>query len=218
VAADNGFGGGFNANFANASFVDCLSKGNAGSGFVLTNGAATNCVADSNGQGFFIDNQVRLTACSAQHSENRGFVVSGFQCVLIDCRAADNSVGIDVIAGVLEGGTVSPYYDNLIAQVIAWGEDRAQAIERLLAFLGEVTIEGVGTNIPLIRRVLADDEFARGDHDTGYLPRLFERLDIDALIDEGDREAGKGDAKIDRSSLEIEGTDELKVVASSQVS
>lgn len=124
--------------------------------------------------------------------------------------------GIDVIAGVVEGGTVSPYYDNLIAQVIAHADDRTAAIDKLLAFLDAVEIQGIGTNAPLIRRVLRDDEFRKGDHDTGYLPRLLKRIDIEELMEEGDREAGRGDAKIDRSSLQIEGTDELKVLAASQ--
>ena len=124
--------------------------------------------------------------------------------------------GIDVIAGVDEGGTVSPYYDNLIAQIIALADTREAAIDKLIDYLGQVKIEGVSTNIPTIRRILGDDEFRNGDHDTGYFPRLLDRLDIDELIAEGEAASGKGDRRIDRSALEIEGSGELKVVASSQ--
>ncbi len=123
---------------------------------------------------------------------------------------------IDVIAGVDEGGTVSPYYDNLIAQVIAHADNRDAAIDQLIDYLGQIKIEGVSTNIPTLRRILSDDEFRRGDHDTGYFPRLLARLDIDALIAEGEKASGKGDRRIDRSALEIEGSGELKVVAASQ--
>jgi len=124
--------------------------------------------------------------------------------------------GVKVISAVGEGSTVSPFYDNLLAQVIAHGPTRAAAIETLLALLDSIRIEGIGTNIPLLRRILADEEFREGTHDTAYLGRLLDRIDLDELIDEVDEGKGAKGGAIDRSTIEIEDSDELKVVAQSQ--
>ena len=124
--------------------------------------------------------------------------------------------GVDVISAAAVGSTISPFYDNLLAQVIAHGPRREDAIVTLLDFLGGVRIEGVGTNIPLLRRILADAEFREGTHDTGYLGRLLDRIDLDELIEEVDRGKGAKGGAIDRSTIQIDDSDELKVVARSQ--
>src|SRR5690606_38576014 len=63
--------------------------------------------------------------------------------------------GITQILCVGEGKAVPPFYDNLIAQIIAYGEDRADAIRKLREFLEQVRIEGIDTNIPLLVAILA---------------------------------------------------------------
>ena len=119
---------------------------------------------------------------------------------------------VRVISAVEEGGIVSPFYDNLLAQVIGYGETREEVVATLLAWLGVAQIEGIGTNIPLLARILRDDEFIEGRHDTGFVARLFDRLDTEELAEEAARFRGPR-AALDRSSIEIEGSDELKVVA-----
>ena len=69
-----------------------------------------------------------------------------------------------------EGEEVSPYYDSLIAKVIAWGEDRNAAIETMLATLRATRVEGVSTTIPLHLAVLDSPEFRAGNYDTRSLP------------------------------------------------
>ncbi len=81
--------------------------------------------------------------------------------------------GVRVETGYAEGGRVTPYYDPMLAKVIATGADRAQAIARLRAALDAFAIEGVKTNIPFIQRVLADDEFIAGRIDTGLAQRVL---------------------------------------------
>ena len=119
---------------------------------------------------------------------------------------------VRVISAVEDGSVISPFYDNLLAQVIGYGETRGDVVAMLLEWLGDARIEGIGTNIPLLRRILQDDEFVEGRHDTGFVARLLSRVDGAALASEVTKLRGSR-ATRDRSSIEIEGSDELKVVA-----
>jgi acetyl-CoA carboxylase biotin carboxylase subunit/3-methylcrotonyl-CoA carboxylase alpha subunit len=80
--------------------------------------------------------------------------------------------GVRIDAGIEEGGEVTPYYDPMIAKVIAHGEDREEAIERLSAALSATELRLAGpkgpraTNIAFLLRVLADARFAQGAYDT----------------------------------------------------
>ena len=80
--------------------------------------------------------------------------------------------GIRVDSGIYQGGNVPLEYDPLLAKLIAYGEDRPQAIGRLARALGEYVVGGVKTNLPLFRRILAEREFLAGNTDTGLLERL----------------------------------------------
>lgn len=77
--------------------------------------------------------------------------------------------GIRVETGYAEGGTVTPYYDPMIAKVIAWGGSRPEAIARLAAALDAFAIRGVKTNIPALLNVLRTTDFQAGDIHTGLL-------------------------------------------------
>jgi acetyl-CoA carboxylase biotin carboxylase subunit len=67
--------------------------------------------------------------------------------------------GVRVDSGVAEGSIVSPYYDSLLAKVIAWGETREAATALLEEALGDFQIEGVSTLIPFHRALLATKEW-----------------------------------------------------------
>ena len=82
--------------------------------------------------------------------------------------------GIRVETGYAEGNRVTPYYDPMIAKVIAHGEDRAQAIDRLVAALDATVIEGVKTNIAFVRQVLQSPGFRAGDVHTGLGAEVLE--------------------------------------------
>jgi acetyl-CoA carboxylase biotin carboxylase subunit len=69
------------------------------------------------------------------------------------------------------GSTVPPYYDSLLAKVIAHGADRESARMLLRGALNGCSVEGVTTNLDLHCALLADPEFAAGGVDTGYLAR-----------------------------------------------
>jgi acetyl-CoA carboxylase biotin carboxylase subunit len=83
--------------------------------------------------------------------------------------------GIRVDTHIESGAMISPFYDSMIAKVIAKGATRAEALSRLLDALGDTRIAGIANNIAFQRRVLADAEFAAGGVDTGYLARLAAR-------------------------------------------
>lgn len=79
--------------------------------------------------------------------------------------------GRRVDSGVAEGDSVSPFYDPMLGKLIAWGENREEARQRLLAMLGETRIGGVRTNLAFLRRVLAHPAFADAELDTGFIAR-----------------------------------------------
>jgi 3-methylcrotonyl-CoA carboxylase alpha subunit len=77
--------------------------------------------------------------------------------------------GIRVDAGVRAGDAVTPFYDSMIAKVIAHGATRGEAIARLRAALEETAVEGVATNLDALRAILAHPVFAAGAPTTGFL-------------------------------------------------
>src|SRR5690606_18433196 len=79
--------------------------------------------------------------------------------------------GRRVDSGVSEGDSVSPFYDPMLAKLIAWGETREEARLRLLAMLDELAVGGFKSNLPFLRRVLAHPAFAAAELDTGFIPR-----------------------------------------------
>ena len=123
--------------------------------------------------------------------------------------------GIDVISGIATGKVVSPFYDSLVAQIVVHAETRDAAADALLAYLDQVRIEGICTNLALLKRILADDTFRGGEYDTGYLERLLLTLDPEELIEEIQRDAGVDGSVMDMADLRIEGSDELKVLSPS---
>ena len=83
--------------------------------------------------------------------------------------------GVRVDTGYQAGQWVTPYYDPLLAKVLAHGRTREQAIGRVLVALKAFTIVGVETNIPLLTGILQDGEFLAGQVDTGFLARYLTR-------------------------------------------
>ena len=81
------------------------------------------------------------------------------------------SAPVRVDAGVREGDLVLPYYDSMLAKLIVWGADRAQALARLDAALAATHIVGLHTNVAFLRRVAASASFANADLDTALIER-----------------------------------------------
>jgi acetyl-CoA carboxylase biotin carboxylase subunit len=81
--------------------------------------------------------------------------------------------GLRVDTHIESGALVPPFYDSMIAKVIATGGTREQARQRLAHALSEVRLSGVQTNVALQQRILATPKFAAGGVDTGFLGRLL---------------------------------------------
>ncbi len=85
--------------------------------------------------------------------------------------------GIRVDSHCFQGYEVPPYYDSLLAKVIAWGRDRAEAVARMQRALDEFTIVGVTTNIPAHKKILGSDLFRTGQVTT----HLIDTVGVDAI-------------------------------------
>jgi 3-methylcrotonyl-CoA carboxylase alpha subunit len=84
--------------------------------------------------------------------------------------------GIRVDTGVEEGDRISPYYDPMIAKLIAFGGTREEAIDRLVDGLEQVEIWPVRTNAAFLARTAGDADFLAGNIDTAFIPSRIERL------------------------------------------
>ena len=131
--------------------------------------------------------------------------------LVTECQFPEGD-NIEVIASVAEGKTISPFYDSMIAQLIVHGKSRKNAIKRLLKALDETSIKGVCTNISLLKRILNDTTFIKGDYDTNYLPNFLDTLDKDAVVEEM-AYTGVDKVNSDVQDLIITGTEEIKVIS-----
>lgn len=79
------------------------------------------------------------------------------------------SENLRVDHALADGCTVPPYYDPMLAKVIAWDQNRPAAIRRLIQALKDFQIQGVKTSIPANLRILEHPAFQEGDMDTGFI-------------------------------------------------
>ena len=77
--------------------------------------------------------------------------------------------GIRVDTHLFTGASIPPYYDSMVAKVLAHGSSREEAIMRMRRALQEFSIEGIKTTVPLLLEILHDAPFLSGQYDTGYL-------------------------------------------------
>jgi acetyl/propionyl-CoA carboxylase alpha subunit len=80
--------------------------------------------------------------------------------------------GIRVDTALQQGIEISPYYDSLVAKLIAAGRNFEESRKRALQALEELSIVGIKTTIPFHRAVLEDARFSRGEFDTGFVESL----------------------------------------------
>ncbi len=72
---------------------------------------------------------------------------------------------------VFSGYSTPPYYDSLLAKIVTWGRDRAEAMARIRRAIDETHIEGVRTNLPYLALVLSDPRFQAGEIDVEFVER-----------------------------------------------
>ena len=116
----------------------------------------------------------------------RGFLPSTGKLVALELPHA---AGVRVDAGVAAGSVVSPYYDPMIAKVIAQGRDRGEALSRLAAALGETVVVGPHANAAFLKALVSHPEFRAGRFDTAFIDR---NLDALTRVDPGREAAAVG--------------------------
>ena len=109
--------------------------------------------------------------------------------------------GVRVDSGVYAGYTIPPYYDSMIAKLIAWAPSRADAIERGRRALREYFVGGVKTNIPLHLAITEEADFRSGDLSTHFIP------DHPAVLERATELAASG------YGLDLGGSDGARVAA-----
>ena len=80
-------------------------------------------------------------------------------------------IGIRVDTHAYQDGVIPPYYDSLVAKLIAHGKDRDEAIQRMKRALDLFIVEGIHTSIPLHKRILNEPDFISGQFDTNFIKR-----------------------------------------------
>lgn len=84
--------------------------------------------------------------------------------------------GIRVDSALYAGCTIPPYYDSMVAKLIVHDETRELAIKKMRSALGELIVQGVKTNLDYQYEILNDEEYVKGNVDTGFIERFQERL------------------------------------------
>ena len=79
--------------------------------------------------------------------------------------------GIRVDSALYPGYSIPSYYDSLVAKLIAWGQDRSEAIARMERALQEFVIEGIKTTIPFHQQILDNAFFRKGEVYTNFIQR-----------------------------------------------
>ncbi len=92
----------------------------------------------------------------------------------IDLYYAPGGRGVRIDSHAYTGYVVPPYYDSMIAKVIAIGTTRENAIARMRRALSEYIIRGIKTTIPFQQRIMHDPDFVRGKYHTGFVAKLLE--------------------------------------------
>ena len=143
-----------------------------------------------------IKEQIRIAACEKLTFDQKDIEFRGHA---IECRInaedparnftpspgtiglyyAPGGHGVRVDSHVYSGYTIPSYYDSLIGKVIAHGENRKMALERMYRALSEYLIRGIKTTIPLHKAILSDPAFITGKATTGYLEEFLSRTPLD---------------------------------------
>ena len=89
---------------------------------------------------------------------------------------AGTRVAARVDCGVVEGDSVSPHYDPMVAKLISWGRDRTEAVRALSAALSVTQIGGITTNLAFLGAILRHPAYGMNEVDTGFIERHREDL------------------------------------------
>ncbi|MGK9148603.1 ATP-grasp domain-containing protein [Plantibacter flavus] len=96
------------------------------------------------------------------------------QTGVLDLLRLPDGSGVRVDAGIAEGQLIGPWYDPMLAKIVAWAPDRETAIRRLDRALADTVVLGVRTNLGFLRRLLADEDVVAGALHTGIIAGILD--------------------------------------------
>ncbi|MBV8982760.1 MAG: biotin/lipoyl-binding protein [Acidimicrobiia bacterium] len=110
-------------------------------------------------------------------------------------------------AGYDDGDTVSQFYDNLVAKLIVWGQDREHARRRMIRALEETEIEGIATTIPAHLAILTHPDFIAAKHSTKWVEETLDLSSVEAPIKPAEAPSdANGEALVERQvDVEVDG-------------
>ncbi|HSS82385.1 MAG TPA: biotin/lipoyl-containing protein, partial [Reyranella sp.] len=123
--------------------------------------------------------EVRLYA----EDPDAGFLPGSGKLAVLRLPTPGAHVRID--AGVVEGDTVTIFYDPMIAKLIVWDENRPQALQRLREALAASEIIGPKSNIGFLERLARHPAVVEGRIDTGYLDRHLDEFLVGDVVEQG---------------------------------
>ena len=91
----------------------------------------------------------------------------------VEAYSAPGGPGVRVDSHVRAGYRIPPNYDSMIGKLIVRGDDRPEAIVRMRRALDEFVVEGVKTTLPLLRRILRNSYFVKGEYTTHFLDEVL---------------------------------------------
>jgi acetyl-CoA carboxylase biotin carboxylase subunit len=135
-----------------------------------------------------VKEQIRIASGEPLSVEQADIVVSGhaIECRInaespdtfrpspgvVDVFSLPGGPGIRIDTAAHVDSTIPPYYDSLVAKLIAHGKDRHEAVARMRRALDMTVIEGIETTVPLHRRIFADPDFLAGRLSTAFMDRF----------------------------------------------
>ncbi|RMD47507.1 MAG: acetyl-CoA carboxylase biotin carboxylase subunit [Aquificota bacterium] len=86
--------------------------------------------------------------------------------------------GVRIDAAVYKDYIIPPYYDSMVAKLNVWALTWQQVVNRARRALDEFILRGTPTNLPLLRQIVRDKDFIKGNFDTGYLDRKLPHFNL----------------------------------------
>ncbi len=121
---------------------------------------------------------VQLKGWAIEYRINAEDVQAGFSPYLgtIEKMSLPSGTNIRIDSGIVEGDSISPNFDSMVAKLIVWGEDRQTAIKESKKALNKFWIKGLKTTIPFFRTVLENESFNCGTFTTSFIEKELDLM------------------------------------------